>query len=185
MSIAGIAASSFFSGAIQHNVHGRLQSAQQEFQKLGQDLQSGNLAQAQADFANLLALPATPGGTSQPSATTPFSQSLRGVAHDLVQGTPSDAKTSPANHIHSNPFSDGPQSFHFRHRSDGGPGPASQGGASAAGSSEVISQALGALGQELQSGNLASAQQSYASLLQDFQHLGGIGATAGAVSVSA
>src|SRR5882724_946939 len=53
MSIAGIAASSFFSGAIAQSAHTKVKQAQKDFQQLGQDLQAGNLAQAQTDFTAL------------------------------------------------------------------------------------------------------------------------------------
>src|SRR6266851_2962962 len=53
MSIAGIAASSFFSGAIAQSAHTKVKRAQQDFQQLGQDLQAGNLEQAQADLTAL------------------------------------------------------------------------------------------------------------------------------------
>ena len=53
MSIAGIAASSFFSGAIAQSAHTKVKQAQQDFQRLGQDLQAGNLARAQADLTAL------------------------------------------------------------------------------------------------------------------------------------
>ncbi len=39
-----------------------------------------------------------------------------------------------------------------------------------------MSQLLSQLGQDLQSGNLTSAQQAYSTLAQDFQHVSGGGA---------
>ena len=62
MSIAGILSSNLFSsGAVHGNqqtqgaqgVSQKFQQLKSEFQQLGQDLQSGNLTQAQADYATL------------------------------------------------------------------------------------------------------------------------------------
>src|SRR5579862_7563078 len=53
MSISGISSSNFFQSLYSQNTQ-RAQFAQQ-FQQLGQDLQSGNLSQAQTDFATLTA----------------------------------------------------------------------------------------------------------------------------------
>jgi len=50
MSIAGILSSNLFNFNSQ-NVPDRMQKFRQEFQQLGQDLQTGNLNGAQADFA--------------------------------------------------------------------------------------------------------------------------------------
>jgi hypothetical protein len=53
MSIAGLAASSFFSGNIAHSTQTLSRQLQQEFERLGQDIQTGNVHQAQADLAIL------------------------------------------------------------------------------------------------------------------------------------
>jgi hypothetical protein len=50
MSIAGITSTNFSHLA---NVQSNLQKVQSEFKQLGQDLQAGNLTQAQADFVTL------------------------------------------------------------------------------------------------------------------------------------
>ncbi len=50
MSVAGIAATSFFSGAFAPKGHNSIQQAEQEFQQLGKDLRSGSLSAARADF---------------------------------------------------------------------------------------------------------------------------------------
>jgi uncharacterized protein YukE len=52
MSVSAISGSSFFDYSTQ-NVQNKMQQFQQEFQQLGQDLRSGNLSAAQADFATL------------------------------------------------------------------------------------------------------------------------------------
>src|ERR1700743_2086119 len=54
MSIAGIASNtSLFQNPVVQQTQNRFQQIQSQFQKLGQDLQSGNLTQAQSDFATL------------------------------------------------------------------------------------------------------------------------------------
>jgi hypothetical protein len=59
MSVLGIARSSIFrifqylASQFSQSGQSKMQKLQQEFQQLRQDLQSGNLTQAQADFATL------------------------------------------------------------------------------------------------------------------------------------
>jgi hypothetical protein len=52
MSVLGIASSSLF-GYLTQSVQGKKQQFQQEFQQLGQYLQSGNLTAAQSDYTTL------------------------------------------------------------------------------------------------------------------------------------
>ncbi len=52
MSLSGISSSNLFSYENQ-SVQNNMQQFQQEFQQLGQDLQSGNLSAAQSDFTTL------------------------------------------------------------------------------------------------------------------------------------
>jgi hypothetical protein len=53
MSIAGISASNLFQSNFAQAAQDRFQQIQSQFKQLGQDLQSGNLTEAQADFATL------------------------------------------------------------------------------------------------------------------------------------
>lgn len=165
MSIAGIAASSFFSGAIAQASQGKFQKVRQEFQQLGQDLQSGNL-QAQSDLAGLTKdLPVfQPSGTSgaQVPGTT-FSQSLQKLAQDLQAGNLAAAQSDSTNlrqAVQSGRGSGVHSHHHARH------------GHESSASANSISQVLSQLGQTLQSGNLSAAQQSYTTLLQGFQQSG-------------
>ena len=48
MSVSGIASSSLFAPVSPQTLQSKAQQIQQEFQQLGQDLQSGNLFQARA-----------------------------------------------------------------------------------------------------------------------------------------
>ena len=53
MSVSGISGSNFFAGYNSTPVQNKFRQIQQGFQQLGQDLQSGNLSQAQSDFSTL------------------------------------------------------------------------------------------------------------------------------------
>jgi outer membrane protein assembly factor BamD (BamD/ComL family) len=69
MSVAGISASSAFNVSNQ-NVTSKREQIQQEFQQLGQDLQSGNLTAAQSDFTTLQQLVPKLSTISTSSGTT-------------------------------------------------------------------------------------------------------------------
>lgn len=186
MSIAGIAASSFFSGAIAQASQGKVQKGRQEFQQLGQDLQSGNLAQAQSDLAGFTKdLPVfQPSGTSgvQVPGTT-FNQSLQKLAQDLQAGNLAAAQSDFTNlrpAVQSGNGTGVHSHHHARH------------GDESSASANSISQVLSQLGQTLQAGNLSAAQQSYTSLLQELQQSGagialdgGIAAGSGPVNFTA
>ena len=101
MSIAGILSSNLFSGGaaqstldIQKNSSGgpKFEQIKNEFQQLGQDLQSGNLTQAQADFTTLSAnLP----GASQAGATAAAATSAATAATTAAL-TAATTTTTPA-----------------------------------------------------------------------------------------
>src|SRR5271169_663082 len=142
----------------------------QGFQQLGQDLQSGNLSQAQSDFASLQqllptgqqsSLPALASGAQSSNPLAAVSQ----LAQDLKSGNLTAAQsdlaavqrdTQPAGHQQRV----GPAHQHHHH----GGGESSQPG--------PISTLFGQLSQNLQSGNLSAAQQVYVTLQQDFQQFG-------------
>ncbi len=163
MSVSGIL-SSVISNALSsqtQNVQGNRQQFQQEFQQLGQDLQSGNLSAAQSDFATLQqnAPPGSPlaslNSTTQGSnsLTNAFSQ----LSQDLQSGNLSGAQSDFAT-LQQDLQNRGAHGHHHRHGGGGGGAEAS-----------AISQEFQQLGQALQSGNLTTAQQAYASLQQDFE----------------
>jgi len=70
MSVSGVSISLFNTQTTQTNI----QKAQQEFQKLGKDLESGNLSAAQTDFATLqnLAPPSSFTTTSTSQSNSPM-----------------------------------------------------------------------------------------------------------------
>ncbi len=77
VSVAGIFGSSFINYAAK-SIHSRMQQARQEFQQLGQDLQSGNLSVAQSDFA-------APQKLGPQSKTRPSTQNSASLSQDLQQ----------------------------------------------------------------------------------------------------
>jgi hypothetical protein len=123
--------------------HGRVQKFKQDFQQLGQDLQSGNIAGAQSDLAGLQ--PANAPGTLAPNTV---SQGLQRLTTDLQSGNVSAAE---ADYVSLQQVLE-----------PGGAGAAhGQGHGSAL---QSVRQEISVLGQALQSGNLSAAQAAYASL---------------------
>ena len=156
MSIAGILSSSLFSSQSQ-GVHDRRQQFRQEFQKLGQDLQTGNLTGAQADFSALQQ--AGPQSSSSTQSSNPIAQAFQQLSTDLQSGNLTAAQKDYTNlqQDFQNQASQVQRPHHHHHASE------SQDSRSA------VSQSLAQLGQDLQKGDLASAQQAYTTLQQDLQ----------------
>jgi outer membrane protein assembly factor BamD (BamD/ComL family) len=173
MGIFGIASTILgqISSATTPNPH--KQQVKQGFQLLGQDLQSGNLSQAQGDFASLQQL--LPDGqqssqltpVSSAQGSNPLATAVSQLAQDLKSGNLTAAQ-SDFTTVQQDLQQAGPQAaaahghHHRHHQSDGDSGQSS-------GQQNPISTLFGQLGQDLQSGNLSAAQQAYSSLQQDFQ----------------
>ncbi|MGA2022673.1 MAG: hypothetical protein ABSH02_18925 [Candidatus Sulfotelmatobacter sp.] len=157
MSVSGISASSLF------NTEGgqsTFQQFQQTFQQLGQDLQSGNLAAAQSDFATLQNL-GSQNSTATAQSNSPIAQAFSQLAKDLQSGNLSAAQqdfTTIQQDFQNQSSQNQTQSTQGHHHHHGGGG----------GSSEV-NELLSQLGTALQSGDLSTAQQAYSSLVQQFQ----------------
>ena len=172
MGIFGIASGILGQIASAANPNPNKQQIKQGFQLLGRDLQSGNLSQAQSDFASLQQL--IPGGQQNtPLAPTPGAQSgnplataVSQLAQDLKSGNLSAAQSDFANVQQDLQQASlrlgGPHGHHHRHH---GSGDSSQ----SSSQQDPISTLFGQLGQDLQAGNIAAAQQAYASLQQDLQ----------------
>jgi hypothetical protein len=145
MSVSGISSSSLF----------------------GQDLQSGNLSAAQADFATQQqAIPTNfvgPTALSQPNSTSssqssnPIAQEFSQLSQDLQSGNVSAAQKDYSTIQQDFQSQAGKTHHHHHHHGGGGSG------------ESAMSQLLSQLGQALQSGNLSAAQQAYSTLQQDFQ----------------
>ncbi len=155
MSVAGISASSLFNLNSQ-SVQTRRQQLQQEFQQLGQDLQSGNLSAAQADFATLQQA-GTQNSTSSSQSSHPLTQAFRQLASDLQSGNVKAAQQDFAT-IQQDLQNRAAQGHHHHHHGGGGEG-------------AELNQTLQQLGQDLPSGSLSSPQQAYTSLQGEFAQL--------------
>ena len=171
MGIFGIASTILGQIASVTNQNPNKQQFKQGFQQLGQDLQSGNLSQAQSDFSSLQQL--LPTG-QQSSLLTPASGAQSGsplanavsqLAQDLKSGntaaTQSDLATVQQD-VQQLGQQRGAGNAHHHHH---------PGGESSQSSSEqnALSMLFGQLGQQLQAGNLSGAQQAYSTMQQDFQ----------------
>ena len=172
MSIFGIASSILGQIGSATPQNPNRQQFKEGFQLLGQDLQSGNLAQAQTDFSSLQQL--IPGGQQNSplspaygaSNTNPLAAAVSQLARDLKSGNLSAAQSDfsavqqELQQVGSR--LGGPQGHHHRHH---GGGESSQ----SSSQQDPITKVFGQLGQDLQAGNISAAQQAYASLQQDFQ----------------
>jgi|HubBroStandDraft_2_1064218.scaffolds.fasta_scaffold1160533_1 hypothetical protein len=158
MSVTGIASNlaSYLTQTL--NTQSTSKQFQQDFQKLGQDLQAGNLTAAQTDLSALQKLQ-TSGTAAGTSTTNSMVQTLQALGADLQAGDLKDAQQL---------YSSVAQKFQAHH----GHHMHHEGG--------EFSQDMNQLGQALQSGNLTAAQAAYGTLQQDFQQfaLSGVSNTA-------
>lgn len=174
MSLIGILSSNLFgTGAAQtiqnpQNAPGNPTNFQQiktEFEQLGQDLQSGNLAAAQKDYTALSQnVP-----SSAQAGNNPVLQALSQLGQDLSSGNLQAAQQDFAT-----VQQDSQQQFsglvhghhgHHRYQPETSQSSSQQGNA--------IAQVFGTLAADLQSGNLSGAQSAFATLQNDLQQIGG------------
>jgi hypothetical protein len=180
MSVMGIASSSIFSflnSGVTQSSQSSQQTFEQEFQQLGQDLSSGNLSAAQAEFQSMLPQGTTTSGAQ--SSTNPLTTAMNQLATDLQSGNLSAAQqdyTTVKQDMSQQMQGTGGHHHHQRHWHAGSAQDSSQ---------NPIDQLFSQLGQALQSGNLSAAQSAYSSLQQDFAAMSGTSSTASPVSVSA
>jgi len=195
MSVSGISSSNFFAAYNPAAPQNKVQQLRQDFQQLGQDLQSGNLSQAQSDFSALQQL--LPGQTQSGASSTgatqnttsaanssptgnPVSQAVAQLGADLKAGNLSAAQ-SDFTTLQQDLQQQGGVSTHRFHHHHGGPILEGQNG-----QQNSPATLFGDLGQELQSGNLTAAQQTYSTLQQDFlQFIGGTGSSSSSAGSSA
>lgn len=201
MSVTGIASSilSVLNSTQGHQT--RPQQIQSEFQQLGQDLQTGNLTQAQSDFStlsqNLSGLlqnntAATTAATA--STTTPtnsIAQAFAQLGQDLQSGNLQAAQqdyTTVQQDAQQNASQQVAGHHHHHHHAE------SSQDSSSSSQTNPITQAFGQLEQTLQAGNLSGAQSAFAALQNDLQQIGGFvtsggsstaAATAGSLNVTA
>ena len=132
------------------------QQLQQEFQQLGSDLSSGNLTAAQSDFATLQKdMPQTSSSTATAQSNNPIAQEISQLSQDLKSGNLSAAQQDYAN-LQQDFQSHATQGHHHHGRSGGS-------------QQSQFSQLFSQLGQDLQSGNLSSAQSTFSSMQQLLQ----------------
>jgi hypothetical protein len=161
MSISGISSS--------YNQYpiGATNSIQQNFQQLGQALQSGNLSGAQSDFATLQAAfsqSATTSGNATRSTTSPLNQAFNQLASDLQAGNLSAAQKD---------YSTLQQNVRSAHGtiSRGRFNPQNQAGGAVSSGQNALFQELSQVSQSpsTATGTLAGAQQGYAMVQQELQ----------------
>ena len=168
MSVSGVSTSDLLQTSVAQGAQTRFRQIQTQFQKLGQDLQSGNLTQAQSDFATLTqelpnrqqstanATTAAAGGASTPTST--LAKAFQTLGQDLQAGNLSAAQADFATIQQDVQQKSGQPQGHHHHHHGGGQQP-----------TNTLQQDFGVLGQTLQSGSLTSAQQAYSTLQADFQ----------------
>ncbi|HXZ11880.1 MAG TPA: hypothetical protein VEG64_05770 [Candidatus Sulfotelmatobacter sp.] len=182
MSISSVSGTSLFSAIneiqTQQNGQSKFQQIQSEFQQLGNDLQAGNLTQAQQDFATLSQN--FPVAQSQSQAQTnnsnPIANAFNALSQDLQNGNLSAAQQDFANLQQAAQQQQGGGQVHHHHHHHGGGGGGQQ--------NSQIAQAFQSLGQALQSGDLSGAQSAFATIQQDLQQFSSFGSTAQAGGTS-
>ena len=162
MSISGVSSSDVFQTSVAQGAQTKFQQIQSQFQKVGQDLQSGNLTQAQADFATLSQeLPSAQqaGAATTTGPTSTLAKAFQALGQDFKAGNlaASQADFTTIQQDAQQQSSGQTQGHHHHHG----------GGSSQA--SNTLEQAFTSLGTALQSGNLSSAQQAYATFQSDVQ----------------
>lgn len=177
MSVSGIPSNNLNSQSEANAVQSRFQHIKLNFQQIGQDLQSGNLSQAQSDFAALQQfLPSNQTAASTSSQPGTFASSPLGKAvSQLVNGfnsvvlnaSPTEpSATQQGTAQIAAPQGTGNPHAHRHH------GTALLDSAQASAEQNALSTLFSQLGQAIQGGNLSTAQSAYASLQQEFQTLG-------------
>lgn len=178
MSIIGILSSNLFaSGAAQSAQNtqaaqnagsnpSKFQQIKTEFQQLGQDLQAGNLSQAQADYTSLSQN--VPGLTQSQNAASPLAQAFQQLGQDLqsgnLQAARGDYSTVQQDTQQAASQARGHHHHHHAETSQESGSNQEQG---------AIQQAFSQLAQSLQAGSLSGAQSAFATLQNDLQQIGG------------
>ena len=145
---------------------------------MGQDLQSGNLTQAQSDFATLSqnlsgAGPSAAANTNTAAATSnsPLLQAFTQLGQDLQSGNLQGAQQDFTNLQQDlQQISSQQVGGHHRHHHHA---ESSQSSSSSSQQTNPIVQAFSTLAQDLQAGNLSGAQSAFATLQNDLQQIGG------------
>jgi len=163
MSVSGVSNSDPFQTSVAQGVQTKFQQIQTQFQKVGQDLQSGNLTQAQADFVALSQqLPANQqASTSTTAPTSTLAKAFQQLAKDLLAGNLAASQTDFATIQHDAQQLSSSQAHAHHHHAHTSANTQQTNG--------TLQQDFTSLGNALQSGNLASAQQAYTTFQADLQ----------------
>jgi outer membrane protein assembly factor BamD (BamD/ComL family) len=167
MSITGI--SSIFQALNSSYMQSRLQNFQKEFRQLGQDLQSGDLSQAQTDFATLQSSAPSTNALSSTQSSSPLAIASQQLSQDLQSGNLQAAQQDYATiqqDFQQQAGAAGVSGHHHHHHHH------AESSQNASNSQNPLAQLFSELGQDLQSGNLSAAKTAYSSLQQEFQQLG-------------
>jgi outer membrane protein assembly factor BamD (BamD/ComL family) len=175
MSVTGIASSILSALSGTQTYQTRSQQIQSEFQQLGQDLQSGNLNQAQSDFAtltqNLPGLTQNSATTTASTNTNPIAAAFAQLGQDLQSGNLQGAQqdfTTLQQDLQQNVSQQVGGHHHHHHHAE-----SSQGSSSSSSQTNSINQSFSQLAQTLQAGNLQGAQSAFSNLQSDLQAIGG------------
>jgi hypothetical protein len=155
MAVSGITASALLSQKLQGtsgNGRPNFAQIQNEFQLLGQDLQSGNITQAQSEFKLLTQnLPAS----VQSNST--LSQAVGSLGSALQSGNLSAARQAYST-LQQDIQGTGQGAHHHRHHGSNGSD------STASSSGNTLMQLFGSLGNALTAGNLSAAQTAYSTI---------------------
>ena len=182
MSISGVSSSDVFQSSVAQGAQTKFQQIQSQFQKVGQDLQSGNLTQAQADFATLSQeLPSAlqAGGSTTTGPTNTLAKAFQALGQDLQAGNLAASQADFATILQDTQQQSSGQTHGHHHHHHGDVGSSQQ-------TNGTLQQDLTSLGKALQSGNLSSAQQAYATFQTDLQQqFSNLGAATGSSTTPA
>jgi len=183
MLIIGILSSNLFSAGASQNTQGSqntpsvFQQIKTEFQQLGQDLQSGNLKQAQSDFTTLsqnlsaasqISAAAANSATGAGAVAQAFAQLGRDLQSGNLQGAQQDFTNLQQDVQQISSQQAGGHHGHHHHHVE-----SSQSSDSSSQQSNPLVQAFSTLAQDLQAGNLSGAQSAFSALQNDLQQIGG------------
>jgi hypothetical protein len=164
MSISGVSSRDPLQTSAAQGAQNKFQQIQTQFQKIGQDLQSGNLTQAQADYVTLSQQ--LPGGLQASNSTSAghtstLAKALQTLGQDLQAGNLAASQADFATIQQDvQQLSSSQTNGHHHHRGVAGTSQPTIG---------TLQQDFTSLGKALQSGNPASAQQAYSTFQTDLQ----------------
>jgi outer membrane protein assembly factor BamD (BamD/ComL family) len=157
MSVAPISTSPYINSNIQTSPHNFLRF-RENLEKVGSDEAPGNLPAARQSIATALSPNPQNSSTTSTASTNPITQAFNQLSVDLQSGNLSAAQQdySTIRRDFQTQDQTAQTQGHVHHHHHGG-----------GGNSSEVSQLFDQLGQELQSGSLSTAQQTYSSLLTD------------------